>query len=86
MYELILTVMVKFSGPVMELTGGHEVSMLTRQYTVSVQGFASESACWSYTGYDELSKTLSSQFGAPTTVDTESPHCRPQPTSTTASN
>ncbi len=83
MYELILTVMVKFAGPVAELDGGRQVSMVTQRYEVAVQGFASKEECLTYDGYDQLSSSLAASFGAATQVVPEStPRCWKQPAAT----
>lgn len=84
MYELILTVMVKFGGPVAELDSGHEVSMITQRYDVAVHGFASKQECLNYSGYDDIASSLTSTFGTATQVVPEAtPRCRPQRSPTT---
>ena len=81
MYELILTMMVRFAGPVAELDSGHRVAMVTQQYTIAVQGFTSQQDCMNYAGYRDLESSLASTFGANTRVVPESrPRCILQPT------
>jgi hypothetical protein len=85
MYELILTVMVSFAGPVATIDG-HSVGVVRQPYEVSVQGFATESDCSSYAGYTELENALTSTFGANTKVVPEAtPRCQKQ-WQTTAAN
>jgi hypothetical protein len=85
MYELILSVMVSFAGPVATIDG-HNVGVVTQRYEVSVQGFTSESACSGYAGYTELEKSLTTTFGANTKVVPEAtPRCQRQ-WQTTAAN
>jgi hypothetical protein len=85
-YELILTVMVTFVGPVAEVDG-HGVKMLPQRYEVAVQGFSSEEECTSFAGYKSLESYLTSAFGTQTTVSPASePHCRAQPAASTAKN
>lgn len=80
MYELILTMMVKFAGPVAELDSGHRVAMVTQQYTIAVQGFTSQQDCLNYANYNDLETSMTSTFGASTKVIPESrPRCIPQP-------
>jgi hypothetical protein len=66
-YELILTVMVTFVGPVAEVDG-HGISMLSQRYEVAVQGFSSQEACSSFAGYTSLESYLTGAFGAQTKV------------------
>jgi hypothetical protein len=78
MYELILSVMVSFTGPVATIDG-HNVGVMTQRYEVSVQGFASESECASYQGYTQLEKSLTDTFGADAKVVPEAaPRCQKQ--------
>ncbi len=85
MYELILTVMVTFGGPVADIDG-HGVAMVTKRYVVAVQGFPSKAECLSFDGYTNLESSLTSSFGSQTTVSPETtPTCRLQPVAT-ASN
>jgi len=81
MYEMILTVLVSFSGPVAELDG-HGVNMVSQRYVVAVQGFTSEQECMSFAGYQNLESSLTSSFGAQTKIIPESkPRCQAQPAS-----
>jgi hypothetical protein len=84
MYELILTVLVTFTQPVLTLDG-HGVSMVTRRYEVAVQSFQTKEECMSFTGYPDLESSLTDTFGANTkVVPAESaPECRKQPASGT---
>jgi hypothetical protein len=83
MYELILTVMVTFTHPVVMLDG-HGVSMLEHRYQVAVQSFPTEAACMSFAGYADLESSLTDTFGADTKVVPESaPRCIRQSASTT---
>ena len=78
MYELILTVMVTFSQPVLTLDG-HGVSMVTNRYQVAVQSFTSKEQCMNFAGYADLESSLTSTFGADTKVVQEAtPVCKKQ--------
>ena len=78
MYELILTVMVTFSHPVLSLDG-HGVSMLTNRYEVAVQSFPTQDDCQNFAAYADLESSLTGTFGADTKVVQESaPHCKRQ--------
>jgi hypothetical protein len=86
MYELILTVMVQFAGPVAELDG-HGVSMLTQQYRVAVQGFSTREECLNFAAFPGIESFLTSAYGTTTTVSQENtPHCIVEPAATTTSN
>jgi hypothetical protein len=79
MYELILSVMVNFAGPV-AVIDGHSVGVITQRYEVSVQGFSTESDCANYAGFSELESYLTQTFGATTKVSSEAaPRCQRQP-------
>jgi hypothetical protein len=79
MYELILTVMVNFAGPV-AVVDGHGVGVITQRYEVSLQGFATESDCANFAGYSELEKSLTDTLGGNTKVLFEAaPRCEKQP-------
>ncbi len=79
MYELILTVMVTVGQPVLTLDG-HGVTMITKKYEVAVTGFNTKADCTSFTGYADLTASLTSTFGSTTEVQPEAqPRCRPQP-------
>jgi hypothetical protein len=78
MYELIITVMVTFSHPVLSLDG-HGVSMLTNRSEVAVQSFPSKDDCLDFAGYTDLENSLTGTFGADTKVVQESaPRCKRQ--------
>lgn len=79
MYQLILTVMVTFSQPVLMLDG-HGVSMVTQKYQVAVQGFPTKDECLAFSGYSDLEQSLTGTFGANTQVVPETtPRCTRQP-------
>ncbi len=78
MYQLILTVMVTFSQPVLQLDG-HGVSMVTHKYEVAVQGFPTKDECLAFSGYTDLEQSLTGTFGANTKVVPETtPRCTRQ--------
>jgi hypothetical protein len=78
MYELILTVVVTFSQPVLTLDG-HGVSMVTNRYEVAVQNFATKELRLGFSGYADLESSLTDTFGANTKIAQESaPQCRRQ--------
>jgi hypothetical protein len=80
MYELILTILVTFSQPVLVMDG-HGVSMLTRKYQVAVQGFPTYAECMSFAGYTDLEQSLTGTIGAVTQVIPETtPRCTYQTT------
>jgi hypothetical protein len=88
MYQLILTVMVTFGGPVADIDG-HGVAMVTQRYVVAVQGFSTKEECVNFEGqgYTSLESSLTSTFGSQTKVSPETtPRCQLQPAETTASN
>ncbi|HTV79083.1 MAG TPA: hypothetical protein VMF03_12545 [Steroidobacteraceae bacterium] len=84
MYELILTVVVTFTQPVLVLNG-HGVSMVTRRYEVAVQNFTSKDQCMNFAGYTDLENSLTDTFGASTKVVPQetAPVCRLQSKSAT---
>jgi hypothetical protein len=83
MYELILTVMVTFSHPVLTLEG-HGVSMVTNRYEMAVQSFQTKEECLNFAGYTDLENSLTGTFGADTKIVQEStPRCRRQGNSAT---
>lgn len=88
MFQLILTVMVSFAGPVADVDG-HGVAMVTQRYVVAVQGFATREDCVNFEGqgYTSLESSLTSTFGSKTKVTPETtPRCQLEPAEATASN
>jgi hypothetical protein len=84
MYELILSVMVNFAGPV-AVIDGHGVGVITQRYEVSLQGFATEGDCANFAGFADLEKTLTDTFGGPPKVISEAaPRCQKQPSAANA--
>ncbi len=85
MYELILTVLVTFTQPVLILDG-HGVSMVTHRYEVAVQSFKTMEECTNFAGYADLEKlagrTPSAQTPRSSSTET-APQCRKQPASGT---
>ncbi|HTC44782.1 MAG TPA: hypothetical protein VK696_07025 [Steroidobacteraceae bacterium] len=84
MYELILSVMVNFAGPVASIDG-HGVDVITQRYEVALQGFASEGDCANFAGFTDLEKALTDTFGGTTKVISEAaPRCQKQPSTVSA--
>lgn len=81
MYELILTVMISFPGPVLVLEDGHSVTMASNYYRVAIQGFPNQQDCLNYKGYQAVTLTLTNALGGVADIvpDTTNARCKLQP-------